>query len=471
MPSGMVGHDPLARLGKVMASWDMPFSRPSGAARVLAPFAAGAALLLGACAPVTYVQEPPPIYVQGPPPVPTYYPEAPAPQPAANPLDQLMAPIALYPDPLISLILPAAAFPPDVAAAGAYLKGGGDPGQVDTQPWDQSVRSLAHYPEVVTWMAQNGPWTQTVGAAFVSQPAEVMKSIQRLRELARAAGTLTDTPEQQVVVEDSYVEIEPAQPEAIYVPRYDPEVVFVDQPYYGYNGPYFTYGPAYGAGNWLTFGCNWSGGGVVIVDANYWHGDGGWWHPRGPGPGGEFVASVNARPWSFPANRARPQAPGGWQTHAQIINPRPIAGAPARPPQSAFRDIHTRGPAAVSAVARNPAAFKGKPINTAIIARPSGTLSQARAPQGQPSAVRPAVEARPQPVALARPAPFPAPEPRVAAARTPETPAPAVHAEEEGKTGHEIVPANGKPPEKKNPKKEAKPEPAEEKPKEGETPH
>jgi hypothetical protein len=299
----------------------------------------------------------------------------------------------------------------------------------------------------------------------------VIKSSQRLRALARAAGTLTDTPEQQVVVEDSYVEIEPAQPEAIYVPRYDPEVVFVDQPYYGYNGPYFTYGPAYGAGNWLTFGCNWSGGGVVIVDANYWHGDGGWWHPRGPGPGGEFVASVNARPWSFPANRARPQAPGGWQTHAQIINPRPIAGAPARPPQSAFRDIHTRGPAAVSAVARNPAAFKGKPINTAIIARPSGTLSQARAPQGQPSAVRPAVEARPQPVALARPAPFPAPEPRVAAARTPETPAPAVHAEEEGKTGHEIVPANGKPPEKKNPKKEAKPEPAEEKPKEGETPH
>ncbi len=443
--------------------------------RTLMPFAAGAALLLGACTPVTYVQEPAPIYVQGPPPAPTYYPETPAPQPAANPLDQLMAPIALYPDPLISLILPAAAFPADVAAAGDYLKSGGDPGQVDSQPWDPSVRSLSHYPEVATWMAQNGPWTQTVGAAFVSQPAEVMQSIQRLRELARAAGTLTDTPEQRVVVEDSFVEIEPAQPEVIYVPRYDPEIVFVDQPYYGYNGPYLTYSPAYAAGVWLTFGCNWHGGGIVIVDANYWHGDGGWWHPYGRGPGGgEFVASVNARPWSFPANRARPQAPGGWQTRAQIVHPRLMAGAPARPPQPAFRDIHTRGPAAVAAVARNPAAFKGKPINNAIIAKPQGMPAQRGSPPGQPREARPPVPAKPEAPALARPAPVPQSRdeaaPRASPVVTPATAAPNARVEE-GRPEHETVPANAKTPEKPKPKKEAKPETTEEKPKEQESPH
>jgi len=388
----------------------------SAASRMLVPIAAGAALLLGAC--TTYVQEPAPAYVQGPPPAPAYYPETPPPPPAANPLDQLMAPVALYPDPLISLILPASTFPSDIAAAGSYLSGGGDAGQVDTQPWEPSVRSLAHYPDVVTWMAANGSWTQTVGAAFVSQPAEVMKAIQRLRELARAAGTLTSTPQQQVIVETGFVEIEPAQPDVIYVPRYDPEVVFVDQPYYGYNGPFFTYGPAYSAGIWLTFGCNWHGGGVVIVDEGYWHRDGGWWHPYGPGPGHEFAAYPNSRPWGFPPDRPRPEAVHGWQRQAQVIHPQLAAGAPRQPPQSAYRNIHTRGPAAVAVVARNPAAFKGKPLNSAIIARPSGTPAQRSAPASPKAAAHPQTPAKPQGQAYSQSSPRPQPAVR------PQTPAP-----------------------------------------------
>jgi len=362
------------------------FSSLGSLASALAPFAAGGAFFFGAGLIVAPAQQ---VYLSGPPPPsPVYYPEAPAQPPAADPLDQLLAPVALYPDPLISLILPAAAFPSDVAAAGAYLSQGGDPAQVDSQPWDPSVRSLAHYPEVVTWMAQNGPWTQTVGAAFVGQPAAVMDAIQRLRALAQAAGTLTDTPQQQVVLDGNYVEIEPAQPDVIYVPHYDPAVVFVDQPYYGYHGPFFTYGPAYGAGAWLTFGCNWGGGGVVIVGANYWHGNGGWWHPPGPGRV-EFGASVGVRPWGFPANRTAPRAPAGWQGRAQIVSPRVIGGAPAQPPRSAFRNIRTRGPAAVAVVARNPGAFKGAPINRAIMTRSSGpTAPRAEAP-ARPAAARP----------------------------------------------------------------------------------
>ena len=396
------------------------------------PFAAGAALLLGACSSTAYVQEPAPVYVSEPPPAPTYYPEAPAPQQVANPLDQLMAPIALYPDPLISLILPAATFPSDIAAAGAYFAQGGDAAQVDVQPWDPSVRSLAHYPSVVTWMAQNEPWTQTVGSAFVSQPAEVMTAIQRLRELARAAGTLTDSREQRVIVEDNYVEIEPGQPGVIYVPQYDPAVVFVDQPYYGFNGPFYTFGPAYRAGVWLTFGCNWRGGGIAIVDANYWHGAGGWWHPYGPGPGtGGYSASASFRAWSFPSNRPRPQAVAGWQSREQGIQPRLVAGSPAQPPMSAFRDIRTRGPAAVAVVARNPAAFNGKPINNAILARPSNAPGQRGAQENRLAAARPQTSAKPevQAAPVIKPAATPqrAAEPmRNYAVRAPEPAAPAV---------------------------------------------
>lgn len=336
----------------------MPTSRSlsKAGAHALIPLAGCAVVFLGACVPVAYVQEPGPRYVQGP--APAYYPETAAPvaPTAADPLDQLLAPVALYPDPLISILLPAAAFPSDIAAAAAYLNGGGDPGQADTQPWDPSVRALAHYPEVVKWMAQNGSWTQTVGATFVSRPADVMQAIQRLRGEARAAGTLSDSPEQQVVVQGGYVEIEPAQPDVIYVPRYDPAVVFVAQPYNGFNGPFFTYGPAYGAGDWLTFGCNWGGGGIVVVGSDYWRGPGGWRHPDERGPGrGEFGASLsaNSRSWRFPSNRPRPQAPGGWQDRAQIVHPRLAAGAPAHPPTSAYHNQQFRAPAA--AAERRPA--------------------------------------------------------------------------------------------------------------------
>lgn len=441
------------------------FSRAPTGAAVASSIAVCAALLLGACTPVTYVEAPPP-YPEGPP--PAYIPPAPAapaPAPQANPLDQLMAPIALYPDPLISLILPASAFPTDVSAAGAYLAAGGDAGQVDAQPWDPSVRALAHYPEVVTWMAQNGPWTQTVGAAFVSQPAAVMSAIQRLRELARAAGTLTDSSQQQVIVQGSYVEIEPAQPDVIYVPRYDPAVVFVDQPYYGYRGPFFTYGPAYGAGVWLTYGCNWSGGGVLIVGPGYWHGDGGWWRPQGGPDRGGFNASVtvnvSVRPWGFPANRPRPQAPSGWQGRSQVVHPRLAAGAPAQPPASAFRNIHTRGAAAVTVVARNPAAFTGKPVNRAILSKPAAQPARKAPAPGEPSPERKAPE---QPGAPAVRPQAAAPERREVAspAKEPEV-APAARAERPEPQSEHAAPG-AKPPAKPKPK--PKPAPKDEKPRE-----
>ena len=146
-------------------------------------------------------------------------------------LDQLLAPIALYPDALIALILPAATVPTDIVLAARHLRDNpGDASQIEHRAWDDSVKSLTHYPDVVKWMDENLHWTKQVGEAFAEQPAEVMQSVQRLRAKARAAGTLVDTPQQLVLAEPQVIRIVPAQPDIIYVPYYEPEIVFVDRP-------------------------------------------------------------------------------------------------------------------------------------------------------------------------------------------------------------------------------------------------
>ena len=139
----------------------------------------------------------------------------------------------------------------------------GDPTLIDVQPWDDSVKALAHYPDVVTWMSDNLSWTKTLGDAFVRQPADVMKSVQQLRAQAKAAGTLVSTPQQTVVTDDSNIVIQPAQPNVIYVPQYDPTVVYV-APAYAYAGPFITFGVGYPVGPWLGFQCNWFAFGVWV---------------------------------------------------------------------------------------------------------------------------------------------------------------------------------------------------------------
>ena len=187
-------------------------------------------------------------------------------------IDDLLAPIALYPDPLIALILPATTFPTDIVLAARYLKAGKAPEDVENQPWDDSVKALARYPEVVKWLDENLAWTQQLGAAFLVQPAAVMNGTQRLRKAAIAAGNLKDTPEQKVVVEREVVRIVPAEREVIYVPVYDPiyvyrprvvEVVDVCPP------PLVTFSIGYRTGFWLSYYCNWGVNTVVIVNRPY----------------------------------------------------------------------------------------------------------------------------------------------------------------------------------------------------------
>ena len=172
-------------------------------------------------------------------------------------LKQLLAPIALYPDALIALILPASTVPSDVVLASRYVAGNGDPKQIPNQSWDNSVQSLASYPDVVTWMDQNLEWTTSLGQAFLVQPADVMNAIQELRAQAQAAGNLVNTPQQVVVKEKTFIRIVPAEPEYLYVPQYDPEIVYV-QPYSQDYGPLITFGVGFAVGSWLNYDFDWN---------------------------------------------------------------------------------------------------------------------------------------------------------------------------------------------------------------------
>jgi hypothetical protein len=266
-------------------------------------------------------------------------------------LDTLLAPIALYPDPLIALILPASTVPGDVSAAAAFLVQYADPTQIDGQPWDPSVKALAHYPTVIAWMADNMDWTEALGSAFQSSPSDVMESIQGLRARASASGALTSTPQQQVFPADGAIEIIPAQPDVIYVPAYDPDVVYSDVPYSGYGGPFFNFGSPYPAGAWLSFCFDWNNHSVWVAGPNAWRGPGGWHRP--PFEGGR--APQGARPWHAPANAPRaPSAGPGGRGHS-VPQPRPMPGAPNPPP------AHFRKPN-VSTVPQRGGAEPSKPV-------------------------------------------------------------------------------------------------------------
>src|SRR5262249_34804651 len=169
-------------------------------------------------------------------------------------LDQLVAPIALHPDPLLSELLIASTYPLEVVQADRWaksnsaLKGDALTAALAKQSWDDSVKSLVQVPSVLAMMSEQLDWTQKLGDAVLAQQADVMDAIQRLRARARANGKLESTKEQTVTVktedQKQYVVIEPASPNEIYVPYYEPAMVYGDWPYPDYAPYYFP--PPYG---------------------------------------------------------------------------------------------------------------------------------------------------------------------------------------------------------------------------------
>ena len=226
--------------------------------------------------------------------------QAAAPAPAATPLlskpqlDQLVAPIALYPDPLLSQVLMASAYPLELveaarwASANKGVAGAALTQAMGGQPWDESVKALVATPSVLDMMSQKIEWTEMLGNAVAAQQADVMAAVQRLRVQAQSHGALKTTAQQTVTVDASQaapvVEIMPAEPEMIYVPYYEPAVVYGAWPYPAYPpyffpapvgyvaGPGLWFGPGVALGfgwdrwgNWGRF--NWHGGNIYV------HGD------------------------------------------------------------------------------------------------------------------------------------------------------------------------------------------------------
>lgn len=168
--------------------------------------------------------------------------DSPVPMLSAQDLDELVGPIALYPDDLVALVLPASTFPLDIVQAARFMqKRVSNPQLEPSQTWDTSVLGLLNYPEIVTLMNDDLDWTQRLGTAVINQQRDVMDAIQDFRQRANAAGNLESDDKQVIVREKETIIIQPASPEVIYVPRYEPAQVVVYQsvpPYYYYPTPY-----------------------------------------------------------------------------------------------------------------------------------------------------------------------------------------------------------------------------------------
>jgi hypothetical protein len=171
-------------------------------------------------------------------------------------LDDLLAPIALYPDPVLAVLLPASTYPTEVADAATWLRNGGEASMIENENWDESVKAISHYPDILNMMADNLDWTADLGDAFLSQPENVAGSIQRLRWRAKDMGNLTSTDQQSVIIDGDNVEIIPAQPQYMYIPRYDPSIVYVERWTPGIS-PFITFGLGLAVGSWLIMDFDW----------------------------------------------------------------------------------------------------------------------------------------------------------------------------------------------------------------------
>ena len=255
-------------------------------------------------------------------------------------LEYLLGPIALYPDPLLALILPASSFPEQIKEAANWLASNpqavqrSDFAEVDAKPWDSSVRALARFPDVIKMLSEHLDWTESLGWAYSVQPDDVTNVTQMLRAKAESAGNLKSTPQQQVTRRQeggqTVIYIAPADPERIYVPVYDPSLVFDSV--------------VTGA---LVFG-------TAVLVGSAWNNSWGWnnrnWNqvwisgpivrPRSPRPPGAWRPDRPGRPG------VRPDRPGVRPDRPGVRPDRPTSRPDSRPSRPANRPNQPQRPEA-----------------------------------------------------------------------------------------------------------------------------
>jgi hypothetical protein len=316
-------------------------------------------------------------------------------------IEQLVAPIALYPDALVAQVLMASTYPLEVVQAARWAKdnpkvtGKALEDAMQKQSWDPSVKSLAATPQVLAMMNDKLDWMQKLGDAFLANQKDVLDAVQRLRKKALEAGNLKSGKEQKVSTEQegsaTVIKIEPANPEVVYVPVYNPTVVYGPWPYPMYP-PYYYYPPAYPSGVFFAFsvgivigsawwgGAHWGGGNVYINHHHYNNFNrtnisGGDWQHRpehrkgveyrdqgsrdkygGQRPGVDTRESYRGRDGAAPGTADRPRDAAGARDRGAAPGTADRAG-------TAQRDVAgARGPAAASgdrSGGRQPGAFDG----------------------------------------------------------------------------------------------------------------
>jgi len=197
-------------------------------------------------------------------------------------LQQLVAPIALYPDALVAQVLAASTYPAEIVEADRWvqshsdLKGEKLAKEVDKQPWDPSVKAVAQFPSILENMDKNLSWTSSLGDAYANQTQDVTDAVQVMRQQARKAGHLDSNEQQQVKTQGNTIIIQPANPEVVYVPAYDPWLVYgapivaypgwYPVPGIFFGGPAISFGVGFGIGFFGGFGWGWGHWGAD------WHG-------------------------------------------------------------------------------------------------------------------------------------------------------------------------------------------------------
>jgi len=239
---------------------------------------------------------------------------------SADNMEQLVAPIALYPDALVAQILAAATYPTQIVEADRWLQrnsnlqGAQLAAEIDKQSWDPSVKAVTAFPSVLANLDRNLSWTTALGEAYFNQQQEALDAVQIMRQRAEAAGNLETSPQERVINKGPTIIVEPTDPEVCYVPIYDPWVVYgAPVPIYpGYfydewfGPPYISFGPAIGIGflggfrwGWPAWGFNW-GSRVIVFNHNAFVPRGPFFFHRGP-----LASGWSVHPHGFPGRVER----------------------------------------------------------------------------------------------------------------------------------------------------------------------
>ena len=327
---------------------------------------------------------------------------APAPKGApAERLDQLVAPIALYPDPLLMQILMASTYPLEIVQAERWIKerpklrGEELDKALEAQTWDASVESLTHFPDVLGRMSKNLDWTSELGDVFLAQQADVLDAIQRMRRKANQAGKLESTKQQQVVVEKEIIKIVPADPQIVYVPTYVPQAVYGPPAYpppypamYAYPPGYvattslLSFGAGMAVGAAISGGCDWGS-----HEVNVYNNSGG-----GGGGGGNKnnnnvnidnsktfnQANVNKQKWEHNPKHRR----GVSYQNQQVSQRYAGKGSQGQQTRDQARGYDRSANAAAQTRPATGAAAQTRPA-TGAATRPSGNDATARGAQGK----------------------------------------------------------------------------------------